>query len=413
MLLDVDYVRSQYPVFQNPETAAWAFFENAGGSYVPQQVSDRLSHLFQFCKVQPYGLFPSSIEAGAAMDDGYRCMAELLNVDEDELTLGPSTSMNFYVLAQAFRPILKAGDEIIVTNQDHEANIGCWRRLSEFDIDIKEWKIDPESGELNIEDLKGLVSDRTRLVCFTLCSNIVGTMNDVNAITEIAHDANALAIADGVSFAPHQIVDANTLGADLYLFSTYKTFGTHIGVMWGKKDVLPQLSCQGHYFNHDQPHYRLNPAGPLHAEIGALAGIGEYYDALYQHHFDDLKLSRHERAARLFDLFAEHESRLANRLLETLRGLPDVRIVGQLQAAPGQRAATISFVPGNRKPSAIVQQLSDRNIAVRNGHFYALRCLEALGLEDPQEGVIRISLVHYNTLEEVNRLSETLRIVLG
>ena len=110
---------------------------------------------------------------------------------------------------------------------------------------------------------------------------------------------------------------------------------------------------------------------------------------------------------------AEHESRLANRLLETLRGLPDVRIVGQLQAAPGQRAATISFVPGNRKPSAIVQQLSDRNIAVRNGHFYALRCLEALGLEDPDEGVIRISLVHYNTLEEVNRLSEALRIVLG
>lgn len=405
MTLDLGFVRSQYPVFQNPETAQWAFFENAGGSYVPHQVIERLNYFFKYTKVQPYGLFAPSVAAGQAMEAAYRCVAELLNTDPDQLTFGPSTTLNFYVLAQAIRPDLKAGDEIVVTNQDHEANIGCWRRLSEFGIAIREWRIDPQSGELNIEDLKDLVSRRTRLVCFTLCSNIVGTINDVRAIRKIAHDAGALAVADGVSFAPHRLIDINDLEVDFYLFSTYKTFGTHIGVMWGRKDVLAKLECQGHYFNADKPHYRLNPAGPLHAEIAALAGIGEYYDALYEKHFTDLSLSRHERAVKVFDLFAEHESRLANQLLGTLKELPGVRIIGQAHAADGRRAATIAFVPAQKKPSAIVKRLAENFIAVRNGHFYARRCIESLGIKDPEEGVIRVSLVHYNTEEEVERLS--------
>jgi len=409
MTLDLDFVRSQYPVFQNPDTAQWAFFENAGGSYVPHQVIERLNYFFKYTKVQPYGLFASSIAAGEAMEAAYRCVAELLNTDPDQLTFGPSTTLNFYVLAQAFRHDLKAGDEIIVTNQDHEANIGCWRRLSEFDIVIREWRVDPQSGELNIENLKDLVGTRTRLVCFTLCSNIVGTMNDVKTINEIVHNAGALTVADGVSFAPHRLVDMNDLGVDLYLFSTYKTFGTHIGVMWGKKEVLAKLECQGHYFNSEKPHYCLNPTGPLHAEIAALAGLGEYYDALYENHFTDLNLSRHERGIKVFNLFAEHESRLADQLLDTLHELPGVRIIGQPHAAAGRRVATIAFIPAEKKPSEIVNRLADNFIAVRNGHFYARRCIEALGLEDPEEGVMRVSLVHYNTEEEVSRLLVGLR----
>ena len=412
MTLDLNFVRSQYPVFQNPDTAQWAFFENAGGSYVPGQVIERLNHFFKFTKVQPYGIFAASAAAGEAMEAAYRCMAELLNTDPDQLTLGPSTTLNFYVLAQAIRHDLKAGDEIIVTNQDHEANIGCWRRLSEFGIIIREWQIDPQTGELNIEDLKKLVSSRTRLVCFTLCSNIVGTMNDVKAINEIVHDAGAVAVADGVSFAPHCLADIHELGVDLFLFSTYKTFGTHIGVMWGRREILAKLESQGHYFNSEKPRYRLNPAGPLHAEIAALAGIGEYYDALYEKHFTDLNLSRHERGVKLFELFAEHESRLANQLLDTLQELRGVRIIGQAHAAAGRRAATIAFIPADKKPSDIVNRLAEKFIAVRNGHFYARRCVEALGLGDPEEGIIRISLVHYNTKEEVNRLIDGLRSLL-
>ena len=413
MTLDLDFVRSQYPAFQNPATAQWAFFENAGGSYVPHQVIDRLNHFFKFTKVQPYGLFDSSVAAGEAMEAAYNCIAELLNTDPDQLTLGPSTSMNFYVLAQAIRPGLKAGDEIIVTNQDHEANIGCWRRLGEFGIIIREWRIDAQSGELRLEDLKELISNRTRLVCFSLCSNIVGTMNDVPAINEIAHNAGALAVADGVSFAPHRLVDINDLDVDLFLFSTYKTFGTHIGIMWGRKEVLAQLESQGHYFNSARPHYRLNPAGPLHAEIAALAGLGEYYDALYEKHFDDPQLNRHERGVKVFNLFNAHETGLANQLLDALRKFPGVRIIGQKHADADRRAATITFFAAHKKPSEIVKRLSENFIAVRNGHFYARRCIEALGIEDAEEGVIRVSMVHYNTQEEVSRLVDGLQELLS
>lgn len=408
MNLDLDFIRAQYPVFTNPETARWAMFENAGGSYVPRQVTDHLHDFFQFTKVQPYGPFESSIKAGKAMDAGYQGMADLLNCNPDELTLGPSTTMNFYVLAQAIRPLLKPGDEIIVTNQDHEANIGCWRRLEEFGAVIKAWQIDPQTGELAIEDLKALVSSRTRLVCFTLCSNIVGTMHDFSAICNIAHDAGALAIGDGVYFAPHRVLDVNTSGLDLYLFSMYKTFGTHVGVMWGKQSVLDTLEPQGHYFNRDLPHYKFNPAGPLHAEIAALAGIGAYIDLVYEHHFNDGELAFHAKAGRVFDLFAEYETTQANRILEALKAIHGARIIGQDHAAAGSRAATIAFTLDGMSSSEAVKKLVEKDIAVRNGHFYAVRCLEALGIHNTDEGIVRISLVHYNTAQEVSRLVEGL-----
>ena len=413
MPLDVDYVRSQYHVYQQPELADWAFFENAGGSYVPAQVTGRLDTFFQCYKVQPYGPFTSSVIAGEAMDAGYRCMVELLNARDEEVTIGPSTTLNCYVLAQAMRPGLKAGDEVIVTNQDHEANIGCWERLSEFGAVVRRWQVDPATGELDPNELSKLVTDRTRIVCFSLCSNIVGTFQDAKAVTEIAHRVGAVAIADGVSFAPHRIVDVNELGADIYLFSTYKTFGTHLGVMWIKDDVQSQLACQGHYFNRAKPRYRLNPTGPLHAEIAALAGIGEYFDVLYRHHFDESGLSRNERTRRLFGLIAAHETDLANQLLDVLRELPDVRIIGQRHAVADRRAPTISFVPGRMKPSELAGRLAAHKIAARNGHFYALRCIEALGIDEPEEGVLRVSLVHYNTPDEVERLSDALRELLG
>ncbi len=413
MQLDVEFVRQQYAVYQRPELAEWAFFENAGGSYVPEVVVERLDRFFRCYKVQPYGPFQSSEMAGEAMDDGYRCVAELLCASEDELTLGPSTTLNSYVLAQAIRPILKAGDEIIVTNQDHEANIGCWERLAESGATVRRWQIDPQSGELALDDLRRLVSDRTRLICFSLCSNIVGTFQDVSAVTELARSVGAWTVADGVSYAPHRMVDVRALNADVYLFSTYKTYATHVGVMWIREPLFDELVCQGHYFNRQRPRYRMNPTGPQHAEIAALAGMGEYFDTLYEHHFDAVEPGAHGRACRVFQLVAEHEAGLATLLLDALRQLPDVRIIGQSTADGGRRAPTISFVSQRMSSAQLAQKLAERKIAVRNGHFYALRCLEALGIPDPQDGVLRVSLVHYNTQEEVQRLVASLCELLG
>ena len=408
MRLDLDFVRSQYPAFIDPKTAAWAMFENAGGSYVPHQVTDRLHDFFQFTKVQPYGPFEASIAAGKAMDESYQAMAALLACDSEELTLGPSTSMNTYILAQAVRPTLKPGDEIVVTNQDHEANIGCWRRLAEFGAIVKEWRIDPESGELSLGELGRLIGPKTRLVCFTLCSNIVGTMNDCKAVCNMAHDVGALAIGDGVSFAPHQILNTGQSGLDVYLFSTYKTFGPHLGVMWGRREVLSALQPQGHYFNREVPHYNFNPAGPLHAEIAATAGIAAYIDAVYAHHFSEDERDLHARAVKVFDLFSRHETGQANRILAAVDSITGARIIGQKTAETGSRAATIAFTVDGKPSQKAVDVLTQRRIAVRNGDFYAVRCLEGLGIRDTEDGVVRISLVHYKSTQEVDRLVEAL-----
>ena len=316
--------------------------------------------------------------------------------------------MNFYVLAQAVRPTLKPGDEIVVTNQDHEANIGCWRRLAEFGAVIREWQVDPKTGELSTTDLETLISDRTRLVCFPLCSNIVGSMNDLDTICDMAHAAGALAIGDGVSFAPHRVLDVNGCGLDIYLFSTYKTFATHVGVMWGNPAVLGALEPQGHYFNRNLPHYRFNPTGPLHAEIAALAGMREYLEVLFDHHFNEDLPHFHARAVRVFDLFAQYETAQTNRILEAIRGIPGSRIIGKQHAQTGLRAATIAFTVAGKSSSEVVAKLMEKKIAVRNGHFYTVRCLEALGIADTADGVVRISMVHYNAEEDVDRLVHAL-----
>jgi len=411
--LDIDFVRGQYPAFDHPETGAWAFFENAGGSYVPAPVIDHLQRFFTEYKVQPYGYSAMQQRAGAALDAGYEAIAGMINAERAELTLGPSTTINLYVLAQAFRPLLSAGDEIVVTNQDHEANIGCWRRLEEFGVVLREWHVDPDTGELDTDDLAGLVNDKTRIICFSVCSNIIGTMNDVSTICDIAASVNAVTVADAVSYAPHAFPDVHALGPDFIVFSTYKTFATHLGVMWGKPERLAALPTQGHFFNADKPNHRLNPAGPLHAEIGALAGLETYVDDLYRHHFPDAAAgSLRQRTDAVFQLFAEHETALANRILDFARQHPGLRILGQEQAPLHGRAGTIALVPGTTSPEQLAERLAGHYVAAGFGHFYALRCLEAVGVE-PQSGVLRISLVHYNSAADVELLLKALESSLA
>ncbi len=411
MALDVEFVRQQYPTFRDPETARWAMFENAGGSYVPQFVIDRLQHYMRRNRVQPYGPFGPSKDAGEAMDRGYATIAAMMNADPDEITLGPSTTANTYVLAQALRPSLRAGNEIIVTNQDHEANIGAWRRLQEFGVVIREWGVDPGSGELDIASLAALTSQRTRLICFTLCSNIVGTFNPVEEIARIARDVGARTVADAVSYAPHRLPDVQTLGVDFLLLSTYKTYATHLGVLWCHPSTRAVLTNQGHFFNDDAPHYRLNPTGPLHAQIAALEGLGDYIDRLHAHHFSADPGDLHTRASRMFELFGDHETRLTEQLLNGLRDISELQVVGQQSAASGTRAGTVSVICRSTPASQFAQGLAERGVAARNGHFYALRLVKALGVEDTTEGVLRMSLVHYNTANDVDRLVEGLAAV--
>ena len=397
--LDIDFVRSQFPAFQQENLRGWGFFENAGGSYACGQVIDRLERFYRETKLQPYSMFPASKRAGDEMDSARSRLASLLNVTPNELSFGPSTSQNTYVLANAFGAGLSQGDEIIVTNQDHEANSGVWRRLAGQGAVVREWQVDPKSGELDLSDFDGLLSPSTRLVAMPHCSNIVAQHNDISAAAEKVHAAGALLVVDGVSYAPHGLPDIKSLGADIYLLSLYKTFGPHQGVMFVRSDVLDRLENQGHFFNARYPEKRLTPAGPDHAQIAATNGVVDYYETIYAHHFGG-KATLAEQAKQMNALFAAHEKKLAERLLQFLRRRNDLRILGPVGA--DNRAATIAVLP-NRPAPEIASGLADKKIMAGAGNFYAVRLLEALNVPaDP--GVLRLSFVHYTSAGEIDQL---------
>lgn len=415
--LDVDFVRSQFPAFGEPSLDGWAFFENAGGSYTCRQVIDRLTDFYTKTKVQPYGPYPASIAAAEAMEESYQAFAGYLNVEPDEVQFGPSTSQNTYVLANALRPMWSDGDEIVVSNQDHEANAGVWRRLADNGIVVREWGVNPDSGRLDPDDLDGLLTDRTRLVAFPHASNVVAHINPVAKIAARARAAGAISVVDGVSFAPHGLPDVAALGADIYLFSLYKTWGPHLGLMTVKRDLLDRMANQGHFFNAGEPHKVLTPAGPDHAQIAAAAGVVQYLDRLHAHHVetppggrvgDDATAA--ERARQVAGLIQRHEELLLAPLLAWLRDRNDVRLIGPDD--PAVRAPTVSIVPTGKSIADVVQTLTDHKLMVGSGDFYAVRPLDGMGVAlDP--GVLRMSFVHYTSAVEVERLIAGLSAALA
>lgn len=399
-VLDLEFVRAQFPAFSEPSLEGQPFFENAGGSYACKQVIERLNTYYRQTKVQPYHRHPVAQRAGELMDQSYQRMAEYLGVSSEEVHIGPSTSQNTYVLAQAFANWLKPGDEVIVTNQDHEANIGVWRRLERGGVVIREWRVDAHTGELNIDDLDTLFTNKTRLLAFGHCSNIVAHLNPVTEICTKAREAGVLTVVDGVSFAGHGFPDVNALGADIYLFSLYKTYGPHQGVMVIRQQLAEQLGNQAHYFNGDHRHKWFVPAGPDHAQVAAAQGVLDYFDALHEHHFSS-RASHREKSTDLRALLHGSEQPLLTQLLDFIGQHPRLRLVGPADAS--RRAATVSVLHSSQAPQALAQALVEQGIQCGAGHFYAVRLLEAMGI-DPTTGVLRLSFVHYTSQQEMSQL---------
>ncbi len=406
--LDSAFIRNQFPAFEEPSLKGWGFFENAGGSFTCQQVISRLTKYYTQTKVQPYYNYPASLKAGEAMDESYRRMAEYLNVRDDEVHFGPSTTQNLYVLARAFRELWDQGDEIIVSNQDHEANAGFWRRLEKTGIVIKEWRIDPQTGLLNPNDLDTMLNHKTRLLAFPHCSNIIGHVNPVAEIAAKGKAARAIVVVDGVSYAPHGLPDIKALGVDIYLFSLYKTWGPHLGLMTIKKKLLDILPNQGHYFNESFPRKKMLPAGPDHAQIAAVSGILDYFDTVYDHHFSEA-VDPVEKGRQIKKMFQSYETKLLTPLMDWLQQRDDITIVGPDD--PQLRAPTVSIVPKRKSINDIFTILTARKLMTGCGHFYGVRPLQ--GMNIPIEtGVLRFSFLHYTTKDEVTQLIEGLGAAL-
>lgn len=368
---------------------------------------DRLTRFYTQRKVQPYAPYEASRLGGAEMDEARARMAAILGVETDELSFGPSTTQNTYVLAQAFRQWMQPGEAIIVTNQDHEANSGPWRRLAEAGIEVREWQIDPETGHLNPEDLEDLLDETVRLVCFPHCSNVVGEINPVTEITAIAHAAGAFVCVDGVSYVPHGFPNVGELGPDIYLFSAYKTYGPHQGLMVIRRTLGELLPNQGHYFNADSLYKRFTPAGPDHAQVAACAGMADYVDQLAAHH-GITATDAAGRGAAVHDLMRAHEVTLLQPLLDAVRDRNSVRLIGPDRAE--QRAPTVALAM-NRPGEPVAAELAQHGIMAGGGDFYAVRALAAMGV-DPVQGVLRLSFTHYTSKDEIAQLIEALDRVL-
>lgn len=406
--LDLDFVRSQFPAFSSPVLSSHAFFENAGGSYPCQQVVDRLHRFYTDRKVQPYGPYPGAQAGGAEMDEARTRLAAMMGVKREEVSFGPSTSANTYVLAQAVRQWLRGQNAaIVVTNQDHEANSGVWRRLADEGIEVREWQLDPATGSLDPDALRTLLADgKVRMVAFPHCSNVIAEINDVAAISALAREAGARTVVDGVSYAPHGFPDVTALGCDVYLFSAYKTFGPHQGIMVLREAFGMELPGQAHFFNQATLYKRHTPAGPDHAQIAACAGMADYVDAVAAAH--GVTGDAGARNKGVHDLMRAQEVAVIAPLLDYLAKRNDVRLIGPREAA--RRAPTVA-IELDRVAEPVSEELGRNGIACWAGDFYAVRPLAALGI-DRAKGVLRMSATHYTSAEDVTRLIAALDRVL-
>ena len=406
--IDIPYIRQQFPGLK----INWAFFDNAGGSQVALQVTDRLTDYLLNTNVQLGASYETSVISGERIVESQKNLAKYLNASSpEEIMLGPSTTMLLQNLSRSMENTLQPGDEVIITDSDHEANVGPWINLAKKGIKVKTWKINKQSFRLELNELEKLMSSNTKLVAFPYASNILGTINPVKEITNFVHEQGAKVCVDAVAYAPHRQIDVADLNVDYLAFSFYKVYGPHYSLLYGKKAHLKELPGINHFFiGEDDIPYKLQPGNVNYELSYSLLGVMDYLEAVYEHHWDD-EAGFNEKMKAVFDLFAEQEEKLARLLLDFLLSKKNVKIIGETTSSKNIRVPTISFIVDGVKSSEIPIQVDKHKIAIRYGDFYARRLIETLGLME-QDGVIRVSMVHYNTVEEVRALIKVLDQVL-
>ncbi len=403
--LDVIHVRAQFPALADNQ---WAYFDNAGGSQVLHSVATRVADYMLTSSVQTGASYGVSELASARMEQARSKVARFVGASRpEEIVFGPSTTVLMRFLATAMASQLVAGDEIILTDFDHESNIGPWLILKERGVIFKTWSVDPETFAINLSDLEALFTPRTKLVCVTHCSNILGTINPIAATAALVHAHGSRLCVDAVAYAPHRAVDVVASGADYYLFSFYKVYGPHFAMLWSKYEHLLELDGLYHYFyGRDKVPMKLEPGNTNYELAWGCTGIVDYFDALGGGSGD--------RAAIVsaFDAVAAHEEALAARLLDWLNARNRVTIVGATSADQAIRVPTLSFKVAGEDSADIVHKLDPQKIGVRFGDFHSRRLIERLGLTQGN-GVVRVSMVHYNTIDEVDRLITALDHIIA
>ncbi|WP_240758140.1 cysteine desulfurase-like protein [Palleronia sediminis] len=406
--LDMGFVRSQFPGLE----ADWVFFDNAGGSQTVRGAVDRITEFLFTRNVQIGGSYAVSQAAAEALMMGRHAAQTLVNAARpEEIVFGHSTTALMQILANAIRGQFGPGDEVIVTVADHESNIGPWDRLREFGIEVKFWPIDRDSYRMNLDDLDALMTERTRLVCVHHVSNILGRVNPIADIARFVHDRGALICVDAVAYAPHRAIDVQAWDVDFYVFSLYKTYGPHTAMMYGKYDLLAELDGQYHYFyGKEKVPGKLEPGNANYELAYSTVGVVDYLCELGRRQGETG--SRRAQLEAAFAAITRQEDILTGRLLDWLAGREDCRVIGVAANDNSERVPTVAFKIEGRDSGAVARAMDDYGIAIRFGDFHSRRLIEDLG-EDGGNGVVRVSMVHYNTVAELDRMTDALERILA
>lgn len=387
-----------------------AFLENAGGSQVPAVVADRIRDYMVSSYVQLGAGYALSQKATRTVDEAHDVVRLLFNGSDGEVILGPSTSALIQMLATSISKVLTPGDQVIVARIGHEANVGPWKKLADVGVELVWWEMDTTDFTTPVARLEELLNDRTAIVAFPHVSNLLGEIMDVRAVTEIAHRAGARVVVDGVAYSPHRAMDVDAWGVDFYAYSTYKVYGPHMAAMWASREALAELQGPNHFFiPDDEMPYKFELGGVCHEGCAGILGLRDYLELLAG--VGEPGTLDRAGVERAFDVMTACELPLQRRLIEYLRSRTDVRIIGP-DHGDRSRVGTISFVHDGRTSREITEVVDASGIAIRHGHMYAYHLCESLGM-DPDDGVVRVSMVHYNTPEEIERLIEVFDRALG
>jgi cysteine desulfurase family protein (TIGR01976 family) len=407
-MFDVHSIRLQFPALQRIiHNRPPLYLDGPGGTQVPQRVIDAMVRYLTTCNANHGGLFTTSRESDQVLHEAHQAMADFLNAPSpDEIVFGPNMTTLTFHLSRSIGRTLKPGDEVLVTRLDHDANISPWL-LAARDVGAEAHFIDihPEDCTLNMDDLCRRLNPRVRLVAVTCASNVVGTMPDVATVARLAHEVGALLFLDAVHYAPHGPIDVQAWDCDFLACSAYKFFGPHVGILWGRRALLEGL-----------PVYKVRPASdslPDRWMTGTqnhegIAGVTAAIDYLTSLAPDGTGRGRRARLQAALAGIQEHEGKLARGLLKGLSDRPRFRVWGITAAGHlSRRAPTVSITCRDRTPEQMAEKLAAQEIYTWNGNLYALGLSERLGLEE-RGGFLRLGLVHYNTVEEVERVLRAL-----
>lgn len=422
MQFDLESVRSQFPALSIADNGVpRIYFDNPAGTQIPRSVADAMSDCLLKTNANLGGYFASSTEAGCVVDAARVAMADFLNApSHDELIFGHNMTTLTLHISRSLGRSFEAGDEIVLSQMDHDANVWPWVLLArDLDLTIKWMPFDTRTFEFDLDVLDSLLTDRTRLLCVGGASNLTGTINDISSICSRAREADVITYIDAVQSAPHVATDVQTIGCDFLVCSSYKFFGPHHGILWGRRELLERL----------EP-YKVRPApaeipdcfetgtqshedfAGIAATIDYFSWIGETMAGNYRNRWSQLS-GRRQTLHAAMDLLFDYEMSLAEYLINGLQQIDGVTIQGLTAAdAMRRRVPTVAFTHSRIAPEAIAESLARRNIFVWSGHNYAIEVAKALGIYETG-GAVRVGPVHYNSHEEIDRLLGELQPILS